>query len=285
MPPSPPTVTSPLRILVLAPADSLPLPLFKDIETYEIQTPYYSASLPIWQDTLPLSSTALSNWRNEWSSPEAHEVVDAIGAWILCLPHPSDHRSLDDLKAAMRTVKDVIDLHNGAEQDYAENEPLLLAVIRRGGMVSGNGGGLGAEEWEDLCGELGGWEWVDGGKNDFGEKIGMERVKEALESCEWEGGHGGVEGEEDFVDEVEERLALEGEAGELKGLRESLLEHGAGEKGGEGVEEVSGGDEDVQALESMLLKMQAIRDMGAHMPEAERRKFAAKAVRDVMRTV
>ena len=51
--------------------------------------------------------------------------------------------------------------------------------------------------------------------------------------------------------------------------------------GGEGADE--GEDEGVEELESMMLKMQAIKDMGADMPEAERRKFAAKAVRDVMK--
>lgn len=48
----------------------------------------------------------------------------------------------------------------------------------------------------------------------------------------------------------------------------------------EGEEE--GGVED---LENMMLKMQAIKDMGAEMPESERRKFAAKAVRDVMKAL
>lgn len=44
-----------------------------------------------------------------------------------------------------------------------------------------------------------------------------------------------------------------------------------------------GRDEGVEELENMMLKMQAIKDMGADMPEHERRKFAAKAVRDVMK--
>lgn len=34
-----------------------------------------------------------------------------------------------------------------------------------------------------------------------------------------------------------------------------------------------------------MLKLQAIKDMGADMPEAERRKLAAKAVGDVMRKI
>lgn len=46
-----------------------------------------------------------------------------------------------------------------------------------------------------------------------------------------------------------------------------------------------GGDEGVEELENMMLKVQAIKDMGADMPEAERRTFAAKAVRHVMKTL
>ena len=43
-----------------------------------------------------------------------------------------------------------------------------------------------------------------------------------------------------------------------------------------------GEDDQVQELESMMLKLQAIKDMGVDLPEAQRRKLAAKAVRDVM---
>lgn len=53
--------------------------------------------------------------------------------------------------------------------------------------------------------------------------------------------------------------------------------------GAEGSDE--GADEGVVELENMMLKMHAIKDMGADMPESERRKFAAKAVRDVMKAL
>lgn len=57
------------------------------------------------------------------------------------------------------------------------------------------------EEWEDLCFEHG-FEYVDcsvkGGRNELGELQGLERVREALEANEWEGGalDGDVEGVE-----------------------------------------------------------------------------------------
>ncbi len=52
-------------------------------------------------------------------------------------------------------------------------------------------------------------------------------------------------------------------------------------QGGAGSEE--GADDGVEELENMMLKMQAIKDMGADMPEAERKRFAATAVKDVMK--
>ena len=51
--------------------------------------------------------------------------------------------------------------------------------------------------------------------------------------------------------------------------------------GAEGSDE--GADEGVEELENMMLKLRAIKDMGADMPEAERRKFATKAVKDVLK--
>lgn len=44
-----------------------------------------------------------------------------------------------------------------------------------------------------------------------------------------------------------------------------------------------GGEKGVEELENMVLRMQAIKDMGADLPDSERRKFAARAVRDVMK--
>lgn len=46
-----------------------------------------------------------------------------------------------------------------------------------------------------------------------------------------------------------------------------------------------GGDEGVEELENLTLKLQAIKDRGAGMPEAERRNLAAKAVREVMKAL
>ena len=118
------------------------------------------------------------------------------------------------------------------------------------------------------------------------EKVGIARLKEALEAHEWDAGGGDVD-----VDELEEELGAEDGFGaeaaeverEIVGLKIAVRRE-RGEDGEE-EEEENGADEGVEELENMMLKMQAIKDMGADMPEGERRKFAARAVRDVMKTM
>ena len=160
--------------------------------------------------------------------------------------------------------------------------------------------------------ECGSWEWIDGeldgkaesngkgktGRNEFGgesristrqmtwnwciradssdlglEKIGIERLKEALEACEWEGVDGDTTSDDLGLEDGFGAEAAEVER-EMMGLK--MVVNGA-----EGSDK--GADEGVEELENMMLKLRAIKDMGADMPESERRKFATKAVKAVMK--
>lgn len=201
---------------------------------------------------------------------------------------------------------------NHTSSGYATSEPLLLAVGTQ--QTISPGLEVTNEEWENLCMDCGSWEWIDGeldwkvewkgeGKkerNEFGgesristqqtkrnwcicadsgafqiERRGIERLKEALEACEWEG----VD-----VDNISDDLGLEnGFSAEAAEVEREMMELKMTVNGAEGSDE--GADEGVEELENMMLKMQAIKDMGADMPESERKKFAAKAVRDVMRAL
>lgn len=123
------------------------------------------------------------------------------------------------------------------------------------------------DEWEDLCRDCGGWEWIDSeatGKNEFGENVGLGRLKEALEANEWDGSGGG--GGDVDADEFEAELGLRGDdegvtpaaiesGSDFAGMHEAILGHG-GEVDAEG-------DIQVEELESMMLKMQAIKGMSA----------------------
>jgi len=108
---------------------------------------------------------------------------------------------------------------------------------------------------------------------------------EALEAHEWEDG-AAEELPRDLdlaVDDDGLPVPAAGFGDEELGAREPILHdddrNSRPEDDGIGEEE----DLQVEELESMMLKMQAIKDMGADMPETERKRFAAKAVRDVMK--
>lgn len=131
------------------------------------------------------------------------------------------------------------------------------------------------EEWEDLCFEYG-FEFVDGGitekgrRNAVGELMGVERVREALEVCDWEDG-GGDEGEEGGL-EFGELIGAEGDEDVDMGFRMEQAEaerefmglkielnKGFGEEG----EEDDEGQEatQVEELERMMGRMMAARGM------------------------
>ncbi|RAH85656.1 hypothetical protein BO86DRAFT_406821 [Aspergillus japonicus CBS 114.51] len=169
--------------------------------------------------------------------------------------------------------------------------------------------------WEDQLCEMGlmGWEVVrwcpkgsaadkeeeDEGRNRYGELQGMRRVKEVLETHDWSAAEetAGVEmgiGNDDDDDLERRLLGLDdedaGEAGfgfevnelerEMVGLRMAI------ERGSDDyfVEEDEADEElRVDAVEALLLRMRAIKDMSDGLPKTERKRFAAKAVRDIMK--
>ncbi|KAK4239362.1 alpha and gamma adaptin binding protein p34-domain-containing protein [Achaetomium macrosporum] len=174
------------------------------------------------------------------------------------------------------------------------------------------------DEWEDLCAECG-LEFVhvsraglvgkapdDEKRNEFGERTGMARVMEALQANDWSGGglEGGGDGKEEEEDHEGEggrdgkgrrRGEKEGDEADLDfdpesldfgfdredfvGLRKAIW---GGAEDGDGEDE-DVGEEDVQKLERMMLKLQAVRDASAGLPEDQRRRMAARAVGEVMK--
>ncbi|EGO61336.1 hypothetical protein NEUTE1DRAFT_58596 [Neurospora tetrasperma FGSC 2508] len=226
-------------------------------------------------------------------------------------------------------------------------------------------------EWDDLCAEWG-LEFVhhrvvgssnnnnnkgEEKRNEYGEKMGIARVLEALQSNDWSGGDGDEgdndnnnnnrglfdesEDEEDYVDEndgdtedefdlgfgytkkqkmemrkaflkgtadsnrtAEEELeasksvtqTIEGqekttkkgeEKGESAAVATDAAKAGPSAESGSGADKVEEeeeiGEEDVEKIAKMMLKLQAVRDMSGTVPEEQRRKLALKAVEEVMR--
>ncbi|KAH1487709.1 hypothetical protein KXV74_004071, partial [Aspergillus fumigatus] len=228
----------------------------------------------------------------------------------------NDVKSLKEFLAAVGRVKGVI------EEERAEvgDVPVLLVLV--GGPRGHNGARVRGEEgdleeldgesvepfsvgwWEDQLFEMGMvgvevLEWDPTGeegeeRNVYGEYQGMRRIREILETNDWaapseDAAPGGISG-----DGLEEHLlGLDcGENGfdlevnelerEMLGLR-MAIEHGG--DGGEDQDEDEDNDDGlkVESLEALMMRMQAIRDMSSELPESERKKFAAKAVRDIMK--
>ncbi|GJN85270.1 hypothetical protein PLIIFM63780_008834 [Purpureocillium lilacinum] len=221
-----------------------------------------------------------------------------------------------------------------------------------GGPSPATGGGIddgygAAGEWDEVCADAG-MEFVHvpswaaasapGDRNEFGEKSGMERVREALEANDWEGDGDGTGGMDEFGafegsgggagadDDEADEAALDPEnldfgfdRADFEGLKRAIWsaggEHGEEEEEEEAVvaaaddtsaqtkdgraqaslplpgqdtevdadEREALDDDDVARVERMMRKLQAAREAGQGMNEAQRKKMAARAVAEVMR--
>jgi hypothetical protein len=262
-------------------------------------------TLPIWIDEI-ISPAA---WSAEFSKPEAREVISVLGSWIYAFRLPVANEDLETIKETMKSIQAVIERATGYGWDGT-----LLAV----GMPQGTTPRLQMtfEEWDDVCREYN-FEYIDAiakGRNEFDEPVGLERLKEAIETTEWESGHGDLD---DLLDERgDEGLGESGDWGDFSKEEEEMGVELLGLKSaicaGEGEE-----DEDeavlVEEMGRLMGRLQAIKgmptlpfvlrnqvvargfmfffilmfvtDTSSSMPEAEKKKFAAKAVNEIMKTL
>ncbi|KAF1346227.1 hypothetical protein BDV97DRAFT_379061 [Delphinella strobiligena] len=235
---------------------------------WTIKNDYYSASVPIWIDEV----TDLEQWRTEFMKPEAKEVIEAVGAWIYCFSRPATNDATteivgDTASIAMNTIEEIVEQACG----YSF-EGTRLALDMSLSAPSD------PEALEEQCMEHS-FEYVhleSKGKNEFGEPQGLERVKEALETNDWNAQSGHDDEEEDTVDDFAAEKAQMNT--ELWGLKASLLDPNIDH-------EDDRGDEDFQVenLEQMMSQILAIRETSAGMPEAQRKAFASRAVNDLMK--
>ncbi|KNG82461.1 hypothetical protein ANOM_010305, partial [Aspergillus nomiae NRRL 13137] len=241
-------------------------------------------------------------WRKEFSGPEAKVVRDAIGGVVICL------RNLDLVSASPSPSAEAEAEADVEERPEWKGLRTFLEASGVGTAAAAAGGdadevdGLGEEEvfsvpwWEDKLFDLGlmgfevvNWDPREVGSSEerdrFGEYQGMRRVREILETHDWAstpvGESDGVDGVED---ELERHLLEDGfdlEVNELE--REMVGLRFAIENGGDDVGGIDGDDEmKVESMEALMLRMKAIKDMSDELPESERKRFAAKAVRDIM---
>ncbi|KAJ5549873.1 Alpha/gamma-adaptin-binding protein p34 [Penicillium sp. DV-2018c] len=246
--------------------------------------------------------------------------------------HPTERpevRALRDLMRGVGAVKERIDEERGgvgdvpgvlvlvggrkgavADQQKSQGSSAALELgVDDDDLGGGNEAPFSVAWWEDQLFdmELVGWEVVEWDpkevkevetRNQYGEREGMPRIREVLETHDWSmtsdaSGLGDDSG--DSEDDIQDQLlGMSGSRGfgdevselerEMFGLR-MAIERG----GGDGDEEDDFGHEDgddeidVESMEALMMRMKAIKDMSSELPEGERKRFAAKAVQDIMR--
>lgn len=250
---------------------------------WHIKTRYYETTVPIWVDQIE----DVEEWKAEFLKPEAREVIDAVGAWIYCFRAPSSTESSHDIEATMKAVQEICEQHSGYGAETA-----MLAVA-----VPDSKGGAGGfreirEEWDDISLQYG-FELVEHtaeGKNEFGEKVGLERLKEALEANEWAATT--TSGDEELVfrdDDLAEneddhfRGFARDEAemtAELFGMKAALNGNDL-EPDTDVFSETRTEEAQVEDLDRLMGRLLAVREQSADLPEAQRKRLAAKAVREL----
>ncbi|KAI0110572.1 hypothetical protein F4776DRAFT_642384 [Hypoxylon sp. NC0597] len=271
-----------------------------------LKTAYYTAEVPIWLDLI----SSPSEWAGSFLSPEAKEVLDVLGGVMVVFSLPLKSQA-DESKTARELIQNVGKVVKDGLGGWSwDGVGLCLGI----GEIDD------VDEWEDCCAEWG-LEFVQvrnqsvPGRNEFGEKTGIPRALEALESNDWSQTSGGDLGSdfEDFEAElgIGKDVVAEGEEKDGPDLDPESLDFGfdredfAGLKqaiwnAGQGKEEdfLNGepgtssdkkdneedlNDEEIRKIERMMAKLQAVRDTSAGLPEDQRKKIAAKAVAEVMK--
>ncbi|KAM0722700.1 hypothetical protein Q7P37_002141 [Cladosporium fusiforme] len=252
---------------------------------WNVRTAYYNATVPLWIDEI----SNVGEWKAEFLKEEAGEVVRAVGAWVYVFRLGKDGRVDEEAEKTMAALQEVIEAHEGLGAESVMLAVAMPAVGRESERLAKEM----REDWDDAAMQCG-FEFVEygaQGMNEYGEKQGVDRLKEALEANEWaDDGDGldalGLEDEEDggfgnFGHEEAEMTA------ELFGLKAALLDQDDddAEQYGDALgADLSANDQKTQVddLDRMMSKLLAVREQSADMPEAQRKRMAAQAVRELM---
>ncbi|KAK3698724.1 hypothetical protein LTR37_016814 [Vermiconidia calcicola] len=249
---------------------------------YDIQTAYYKAKVPIWIDEIP----SVEAWKTEFLKPEAKEVVEAVGAWLYVFRQPRDETISSEIEETMKAIQEIAEEHAGYGADA-----VMLAVAMPKSTASSAHSNRNPEEWEGVSMQYG-FEYNDyttQGKNELGEKVGLERLKEALEANEWTDaglsdgedldlGYMGLDDDDNTnsfaIDEAEMTAELFGMKAALNG--------DDFEPEADDFIPPSRQKKEVDDLDRMMGTLLAIKEQSADMPEAQKKRMAAKAVRELL---
>ena len=232
------------------------------IHEWSLTTKYYTVNLPVWIDEI----ADISEWRSEFSKPEAKEVIEAVGGWVCCFDKSA---KVDDVKTLVNAIDSVITQACGYDWDGIK----ILAAYSAGPATAYED-----EVLDDHAADHG-FELVDAnstGTNMFGERQGFARIVESLEANDW---NSSTPLSLDELDESKD---------ELEALKTALL---AGE-------EDEGDDGLLDDFENLVVSAQAIKgtmlrnfeststnlspELGLDLPPDERRKVQSRAARNLL---
>ena len=223
-------------------------------------------------------------WKADFLKSEAKEVVEAVGAWVYCFRSSDGGDLSKEVEDTMEAIQEVSEEHAG----YGADAVMLAVAIPS--AVSSKERKDDHAEMEDVCMQYG-FEYIDypaQGKNEFGEKVGFGRLKEALESNEWASAD--LSDEDDLLagdlDEVEDDMHgfARDEAemtAELFGMKAALAGNDFEPDAEEFVPPTHQANQ-VEDLDRMMGKLLAVKEQSADLPEAQRKRLAANAVRELM---
>jgi hypothetical protein len=270
---------------------------------------------------------SLSVWRTTMLSEPAREVREAIGGILLALPlpltfpvhtsaSPSKRGPSQDYLEIIEAVNELRELIE--EENYGREVPAMVLVMATGKGVGEDDLDTTIEKLETVMLEergVIGWDFVgwdgevgeggvaagrlDGERNAYGERIGIDRVKALLEAVDWSAPGGSLKGDDfdlGFLSSDEEggtsgvdgikRQGQELER-EMMGLKLAMMNQESGEEGEAHYvpSQDTEGDEDVKIdqLPGLLERVVAIREAGTEMSKADRERFAKREVERIMK--
>ncbi|KAI1127048.1 hypothetical protein F5Y10DRAFT_243550 [Nemania abortiva] len=281
-----------------------------------LKTTYYTAEVPIWLDLI----SSPSEWSASFLSAEAKEVLEVLGGLMIVFALPV-HTRTEEVKAAKELIQQVgkvvkeglggwewdgVGLCLGVGEiddvdiweDCCAESGLEFVQVRSQSTASRNEFGekmgipraLEALEAND---------WANASLDDLGsdfEDIGAEIEAEGRERQ-----NAAKAGEDPGATHLDpEDLDFGYDPKDFEGLKRAIWNVGnedgedflngepsaaatKSEKRAEGETEESLDDADIQKIERMMVKLQAVRESNAGLPEEQRKRAAAKAVAEVMK--
>ncbi|RMZ79875.1 hypothetical protein DV737_g3228, partial [Chaetothyriales sp. CBS 132003] len=252
----------------------------------------------------PSPAADLAQWQSQMLSPPAFEVRSVIGGIILILPitpqqlllfqaaqvssTPED--GFAEYVRAVHSLRETIEDESGTGRDIASLVVLQLVAKSSEPKINDRLKEL-AEKLETWCHDEGifgfdfvSWDGIaglssEGGgdgtlaeKNEYGEKVGIHRVREVLEGVDWTANPGTTElGEND----ADDPLGKEGagldifSTDKFNGLDSELQQE---------LMDIS-----PSYMQDLMERVVAIRDAGVDLPKEERKAFAKREVDKIIR--